>query len=201
MLTSAVIESLKALCKVNVEQTSCTSVHYFFFDSSNPAKKTTEACVRNLMRQVCQTALYNEVSTIWEKSIFTMEEPTLNELLGVMKDVLRRSGGAFIVLDALDECCDTEDLLNTLATIQTWELPGIRIFTTSRPNERIRHVMSSIAVHISLSSDIVSESISLFLEQEFRDSRGRLHRWAGKEEDKRDIRGRIRDKIDQSKGL
>ena len=49
-------------------------------------------------------------------------QPTSDTLLLALQQMIREFGETYIIVDALDECKDREELLEGIRTIASWEL-------------------------------------------------------------------------------
>lgn len=60
------------------------------------------------------------------------EEPEVGDLLSVLEDMLRSFDDIFIVIDALDECTDKNDLVSRIEQLNQWDLSSLHVLLTSR---------------------------------------------------------------------
>jgi hypothetical protein len=78
--------------------------------------------------------------------------------------VIAGTGGQYIVLDALDECTDREDMLTFLHELVMLKQPCLRILATSRREKDIEDQLSSVARHnIDIQSAVVDEDIRVYV--------------------------------------
>jgi hypothetical protein len=87
----------------------------------------------------------------------------------VLRDILTASGfcHAYIMLDALDECREQDELLSFLEEMTSWELDVLHVLATSRPDPKINECLASRIMHvIDLQSVIVDADIQLHICEE-----------------------------------
>jgi len=99
--------------------------------------------------------------------------------MDTLKAVLQHAPLTFLIFDALDECKEVKHLMEKIAEMKGWELPGVRILATSRREPDITDIMDDILPEsICLQTALVDEDIKTFVKQNF-GSNGRLKRWSG----------------------
>ena len=59
------------------------------------------------------------------------QQPSRNDLIQVLKELMKEFHNTYIILDALDECSDREELLECIEKIQTLRLSELRTLTIS----------------------------------------------------------------------
>ena len=67
------------------------------------------------------------------------QQPTLDALKSTFKPTLENAPLTFMILDALDECNESEKLLEAIIEIRQWEKSDVRILATSR-KERVKNI-------------------------------------------------------------
>jgi hypothetical protein len=65
-------------------------------------------------------------------------QPTSDTLLLALQQMIREFGETYIIVDALDECKDREELLEGIRTIASWELKSFTYFVTSQREKGIK---------------------------------------------------------------
>lgn len=139
-------------------------VAYFFFDFNDPAKQTVDGMIRSLVFQLSLSAddapeplaeLYHRHHR--EKECPTL--PTILEWVSVLLRILETRKSLFIVIDALDECEEDEQLIASIADIVARSPRSIRwLFTCQIPDAILRYTSFTV-VHIATSavdSDIIT---------------------------------------------
>jgi hypothetical protein len=82
----------------------------------------------------------------------------------LLRDIIGRIQSKYIILDALDECTDREDLLTFICALADSKLLRLRILATSRPERDIEERLTPIADHnINIQSAIVDRDIRVYI--------------------------------------
>ena len=93
--------------------------------------------------------------------------PTLDETVGLLKSYEPFVSKIYIVLDALDECLDRDNLLGTLVTLMKPE-DKFQIFMTSRRERAIIDgLMTSGVTPMSIPEDALKHDLNIFLTSAF----------------------------------
>jgi len=94
-----------------------------------------------------------------------------------MKETSQASDGAYVVIDALDECTERGKLFSALNTMRKWKSRALSILVTSRGEPEIRKTLESRANEdASLENPTVVHDIGrLVFRTRQRDTR--LRRW------------------------
>jgi hypothetical protein len=93
-----------------------------------------------------------------------MRQPTINELTGLLKEILESIPSMYLILDALDECTDREDLLWLLKDINMWSQTNTHILVTSREERDIKHALKAfVTTSISIQGSGVDADIYKYI--------------------------------------
>lgn len=95
------------------------------------------ACLSSLVAQLCTrlTPLPPHLSQFYERCCQGKLHPGLDELTGILCEIVQSFESVFIILNALDECPKGEDrdcLLTVLANIESKSLQNLHTLVTSR---------------------------------------------------------------------
>ena len=73
------------------------------------------------------------------------QQPTVDELLDVLKKSIGFFSHTLIVIDGVDECIRPErtSVLEFLAEIQSWDLQPLHMLAASRPEQEIKEKIDS----------------------------------------------------------
>jgi hypothetical protein len=167
-------------------QDSKASIAYFYFDFTEEQKQNVEGCLRSLLRQLSAKKLPAAVKALYGQAQERSAQPGLDVLTDTFKAVLQQTPLTFLAFDALDECKEVKNLMEKIAEIKRWELPGVRILATSRVELDIAKTMDVLARPICLETKLVDEDIKSFVKQNLR-SDGPLEKWSGDAKAKQEI--------------
>lgn len=148
------------------ESQSDTVVGYFYFDFNDVEKQSSRKAVRSLLFQFAQQARdgLQNVEQLYQKCGSGQQQPAEDVIRSLLRDIMGRIESKYIILDALDECTDREDLLTFICTLVDSKLPGLRILATSRSERDIEERLRSIADHnINIQSAIVDGDIRVYI--------------------------------------
>ena len=149
---SSIIEDIRGM-----RATGLASLAFFYCDFRDDQKKGLRGLVSSLLVQLCNQAdCYCDIlSKFYLEHSNGLQHPSDDELIQCLKDVLEVPGQApvFLILDALDECLDTEipsprgDVLKLLGELIESQIPNLRICVTSRPEADIKVVFEPLSSH------------------------------------------------------
>ena len=92
---------------------------------------------------------------------------------------MRQFTHAYIVLDALDECTQRQELMDVLETMAAWQLGNVHLLTTSRKERDIENSLESYVREedtICLQRDVVDRDIQRYVQQRLSDDKT-LAKW------------------------
>jgi hypothetical protein len=73
---------------------------------------------------------------------------------------------AYIVLDALDECTEQDDLVSFIEEITDWDLDNLHVLATTRPNQITNeYIASRTSYIINIQSTVVDEDIRIHVRE------------------------------------
>lgn len=103
------------------------------------AKKDPQCCIRSLLKQVLlqHDAACSLLQSLHSRCRDGALQPDFDSLLEVMQQIVPTSAHTYIVIDALDECVNRDELLQLLNTIQGWKYANLHVFVTSRREKDI----------------------------------------------------------------
>jgi hypothetical protein len=83
-------------------------------------------------------SLYNQIQS-------GIQHPSIELLLGLLRDLIQVFTQTFIVIDALDECSECEELMTFLETIHDWQVTTLHLLATSRQLPDIEETVVCLA--------------------------------------------------------
>lgn len=134
MITSIVVQHLLSRPKDNKD----TAIAYIYLDYLRRHEQTVELLLTNILKQLSdhQPSTPIELEELHKKHTDNegRTRPSPQEILKVLERVAALSPRTFIVVDALDECADTDGsrlrFINALKDLQ--QKLGVKLFLTSR---------------------------------------------------------------------
>jgi hypothetical protein len=164
-MASYVIEHTKSLLNDNPRAgTAYYCCHY------SHAQNEAAPFLRWVIGQLCRQARW--VPSVLEKLHKQGCDPGISDLENALKDVTPRFKVVYLVIDAVDESADWEDLLRVIATLSLDErFRNVQILATSRLYYDIEHMLSDISTPLSMSNSLVKDNIRAVIRARLASSR------------------------------
>ena len=136
--SSAVNESL--------QHRADSALAYFDFNFNEPEKLIFRNMLHLLVFQLWNQCpgSSDPLMVLYEIHMHS-QQPTVDELLDVLKKSIGFFSHTFIVIDGVDECIRPErtSVLEFLAEIQSWDLQPLHMLAASRPEQEIKEKIDS----------------------------------------------------------
>jgi len=159
VLSSTILENVYQYCDGDPGKVAV----YFCFDFNDVEKQDSELMLRSLICQLSERCVHTPAGVdTFLSSCENSRQPSRDALLELMQQVIQGLPQSYIILDALDECTDSAELMNILETISAWQLENLHLLLTSR---RERDIESSLECFIEkkniigLQSQVVDKDI------------------------------------------
>jgi hypothetical protein len=141
---------------------------YFFFDGKDGQKgsQTAGSLIRSLIRQF--STAYGGVPAVLTKLYHSCHDggaqPSVESLQAALLLILEAFNDVYIVLDALDECAEREDVLKWIKQTTVWRKSKLHLLATSRPEEDIaRHLQLLDPDHVNINQDLAGRDIERYI--------------------------------------
>jgi hypothetical protein len=154
-------------------------VAFYYFDFNDIGMNSVESLVRALLAQLlaqcasttkCIDELHSQVQG-------GVQQRNVDFLLGVLREFVQSFEKTYIVIDALDECSDCEELMKFIEVVYGWESTRLHILATSRQLLEIQETIEDLATDcICLHESQITEDITLFLNQRLQSDR-KFQKW------------------------
>jgi hypothetical protein len=162
--SSTIVEDVKQHCQSDQR----LAIIYFYFDFSNFEKQRYENLIRSMIAQLSMqsTNTPEALNTIHSRCQEGHQQPTIKDLTSTLKDMLGDFHETFIILDALDECTEREELLGLIKAIVDWELKKLHILATSRTENDIEEALVPLITgQICIQSAVFNADIQIHLRE------------------------------------
>ena len=134
------------------------SLAFYYYDFREDEKKDRHGLLSSVLFQLCdQSNSYHDIlSTFYSTHSHGAQSPSDDELSHCLKELLELPGQPpiYLIVDALDECPSTADLLSSREKVLMFfedlidsKFPNLRICVTSRPEVDIKLVLQPLALH------------------------------------------------------
>ena len=158
-------------------------VAYFYFRFDDNLKTDPVIMLRSIIWQLIQQSVKIQpcVDALFSSSVYKIERRELlkEDALRLLQQILQDSPKVFLIVDALDECTQTEKLFSILETIAGWQLENVKLLMTSRDELRIRRSLEQfvgVQNRICVKEDQVDKDISKYVQHELANS-NKLRKW------------------------
>ncbi len=142
ILCSTIIEEVQKFCALR----SGYRCIYFYFDFSDEQKQDVDNFLRSVIVQLFENLqdIPNEVQSLYDEC--NGNQPSHDALIKTLVSLLKSSNYTYILIDALDECCERSDMAKLLSQLI---LPSdsINVLITSRKEQDI---ISELQSHIEV---------------------------------------------------
>jgi hypothetical protein len=162
--SATIIENVARHCETN----QSSAFAYFFFDGKDGQKgsQTVGSLIRSLIRQF--STAYGGVPAVLTKLYHSCHDggaqPSVGSLQATLLLILETFNDVYIVLDALDECAEREDVLKWIKQMTFWRKSKLHLLATSRPEEEIAKDLRLLDPdHVNIKQDLVSRDIERYI--------------------------------------
>ncbi|KAJ9268687.1 hypothetical protein DTO212C5_5294 [Paecilomyces variotii] len=131
ILSSTIIDHLQDNCCHNPHKV----LTYFYFDFNDTKRQSPENMLRGVISQFISknNKLHPSVDSLFASK--GGHQPTFQELLQVLRELIQEYDEAFLILDALDECVNKQRLWEFLREIDGWDTGRLHLLITSRQDD------------------------------------------------------------------
>jgi hypothetical protein len=184
--SSSVIEDLSSHCR----STTRLAVAFYYFDFNENGKRDVNSIARALLAQLlaqcpsnanCIDELHSQIQYVQKRDV--------DFLLRILREFVQSFEQTYIVIDALDECSECEELMKFIEVIYGWQSAQLNIFATSRQLPEIEETIRDRATDcICLQESNIMQDIVMLVQQRL-DSDRKFQRWPP------DLRAEIQDAL------
>lgn len=192
VLSSTIIVEVHKTCSFDG-----VAVAYFYFDFNDADKQNSDKMIRSIVKQLHALSAEKDFSL---ESLFSScnngeRQPQSEDLMQVLKALINEFQKTYIILDALDECSDRQELLESIKEIQDWRLSGLHMLVTSR---RLPDIDDELGPMIDSRSKICIQSAAVDADIEIyvRHRLQKLKRWQNNVQAQKEIIETLKAKAD-----
>lgn len=140
--------------------------------------------IRSLISQLARqcTDQPNPLESLYTSSSDGARQPKICELGQALRDLVQNFNDAFIIIDALDECKEREQLLADIKKFVGWQFEGLHILVTSRRERDIELTLDPLLnenQNIDIEGEVVDKDIRVYVHEILQSAQG-LRRWRNK---------------------
>ncbi|KAE9369004.1 hypothetical protein N431DRAFT_415792, partial [Stipitochalara longipes BDJ] len=172
ILASFIVQNAQKFCEQS-DLNDITSLYYYCYFGRN--QDETNPFLRWIISQLCRQLKYipEFLSVLSKRGV----EPSSQDLLQVLVEVVSKFRRVYIIIDALDESQDRRSILDLLIKFVTdKDFEKISLLVSSREERNIHHAFNGLCTSMSLSNPQVDEDIRVYIENHLQIDR-KLSRW------------------------
>jgi hypothetical protein len=173
--SSTIIQDIMLSCKPD----PAVAVAYFYFDFNDTEKQQHENLIRSLIVQLSVQSIKSPeaLNALFAHSQDGQQQPTTDALALTLQHVLGDFHQAFIILDALDECKEREELLKLIENVVNWKLEKLHILATSRRERDIEETLEPLVTgQVCIQSALANADIHIHLRERLQND-PKLRKW------------------------
>ena len=175
VLSSTIIENV--LGRTHTKPDS--AVLYFYFDFNDAEKQQSENMIRSL---ICQLSMYcadSVLHNLYSSCSNGRRQPSGEVLLDTLHQMMTSLGDIYVILDALDECAERDELLTDVEEVVSWKDTDLHLLITSRRETDIEETLTPLSDRqhrIAIQGASVDADISTYIHKRLQIDR-KLKRW------------------------
>jgi hypothetical protein len=176
--SSTIIQELIGHCKSNPS----FAIAYFYFDFRDRGKQSHEHLLRSLVTQfsVQCPSTPEALERLYSSNQDGRWQPAANALVTTLGNIILSFQQAYIVVDALDECTDKEELLGLIEEIINWKTDTFHILVTSRKEREIDKCLKDVVSNqMDIQSSLVAADIQIHVHEKLHKD-PKLRKWPEK---------------------
>jgi hypothetical protein len=167
--SSTIIQDVMLYCQAD----KTLAIMYFYFDFSDTEKQRYENLIRSLVVQLSRqsTNIPEALNVIYSRrqEVQQQQQPTTDDIVLTLQDMLGDFRQSFIILDALDECTEREELLGLIVN---WKLEKLHILVTSRRENDIEDTLTPLITgQICIQSALINADIHVHIRERLQNDR------------------------------
>ena len=156
-----------------------TTVSYFYFEFNDVEKQSFRKAVRSLLFQFALQGcgILQNLEQLFQECSNGQQQPAEDVIQSLFREALAYPRQKYIILDALDECTDREELLSFLCELMKSTPRDLHVLATSRREKDIEDELGSIANHnINIQSTLVDADIRIYIRDQMATDK-KLQKW------------------------
>lgn len=202
MLASTVIESITT----HTQSLSNQAVAYFYFTFRDREKQGPQKMLLSIISQLSSQSSTGAqaIEELFSTCKNGQRQPTADELMKVLRQLIYGFNETFIILDALDECEDATGLkdrtgiLQCLREILGWRFGTLHVIVTSRPEKELEDFLQPLLnpdERICIQSSLVEKDIHDYVRHRIQNDT-KLARWKKSPKVQEEIESKLMGRVD-----
>jgi hypothetical protein len=176
--SSTIIQELIGHCNSNLS----FAIAYFYFDFRDRGKQSHEHLLRSLVTQISSQcpSTPEALERLYSSNQDGTWQPAANVLATTLANIIGGFQQTYIVVDALDECTEREELLGLIEEIINWKIDTLHILVTSRKEREIEQCLKDLVSNqMDIQSSLVATDIQIHVHEKLHQDL-KLRKWSEK---------------------
>lgn len=173
--SSTIIQDVMLQCQSD----QALAMIYFYFDFNDTEKQRHDNLIRSLVMQLSMQSSNTPeaLNMLYSCCQDGKHQPTIDDLATTLQHILGGFHETFLVLDALDECTEREELLALMEQIVGWKIGKLHTLVTSRREREIEETLEPLITgQICIQSALVDADIKIHLRERLQNDQ-KLKKW------------------------
>ncbi|KAL8870020.1 MAG: hypothetical protein Q9174_003835 [Haloplaca sp. 1 TL-2023] len=176
------------------------AVLYYYFDFRNGRRQQHQAMIHSFVSQLSSQndGPMEDLLRLHSTCYDGLNKPEYKDLMVILRQAFFKFQNIYIVLDALDECDELQDLLDTVKDITKWEPMNTHVLITSRDQRNIKESLALVngdTRQICIQSKAIGEDIRRYILHTL-NRNPRLRRWHRNTSTRKEIESALTSKAD-----
>lgn len=144
-----------------------SALAYFFCDISDMNKRTKRNLLCSLVLNLFACSQDKTIlEELYAKCKHGLQKPTNSDLCEVLHSYMTRLQKVYLLIDALDECINVEEVLGLVKLIHEWDIISCHLLVTSRKEIPIVHALKpAMPIEVDLSCNNMALAVGNDIEQ------------------------------------
>ncbi|KAI9881508.1 MAG: hypothetical protein M1830_000071 [Pleopsidium flavum] len=175
ILCSTIIENVLCQC----QHDPAMAVAYFYFDFNDNEKQQYDKMIRSLITQLSMQckSMPEALESLFSSHRKNGQQPVVSALLATLQQVFQEFRETFIILDALDECTEKDELLSLIEGLPQRNMGELHILVASRREFEFEEGLRPLVTHqVCIQDALIRADIDLLIREHLQND-SRLKRW------------------------
>ncbi|KAK2811859.1 hypothetical protein FQN50_001897 [Emmonsiellopsis sp. PD_5] len=173
VLSSSIIADI-ALCYRQISR-----IAFFYFSFGDKSKQSPSLFLSSLLKQLSAQApeTPRALINLYSRHNDGQQSPSIDDLMQTLREIIDDAGQTYIIVDALDECGEWEELLEVIEQVYQWNIGNLHLLVTSRREKMIEDTFHGfVESQVCLQTKDVDNDIGLLVREQLQTD-PKLRRW------------------------
>jgi len=158
------------------QKDSSLTVAFYYFDFNDAGKRDTTSLFRALVAQLLANIPATSKLIEVLPSQINDKQPDIEFLLELLQIFVLELDQVYLVIDALDECQECEEVMSLIEIIHGWEFDRLHILVASRQLPEIEEVVADCATSSICLQNSINQDIHILIQERLSTDR-KFQKW------------------------